>query len=163
MHCLLKDWVQIIEEDIKRQQNLLTQPPFSDAYLNGMPAKRRKVRKIGFVAMLAYIFKRWYWAICQIYWVKIPFVFLKIFNDRKSKMARNSAELLRQGLRQAFIETGSHPVTGETIDDVLDGLDASQVLLNAYEDNLNDKIAQRLHSDPDFDPKKYPNSAEYFK
>lgn len=40
-----KEWVPIIREDIQSQRKLKQQPPLSDAYLSGMPAKRRKVRQ----------------------------------------------------------------------------------------------------------------------
>ena len=33
----------MISQDIIRQQRMPRQAPFSDAYLNGMPPKRRKV------------------------------------------------------------------------------------------------------------------------
>ncbi|XP_077186931.1 large proline-rich protein BAG6 isoform X2 [Paroedura picta] len=36
------EWVPIIREDIQSQRKLKQQPPISDAYLSGMPAKRRK-------------------------------------------------------------------------------------------------------------------------
>ncbi|XP_050775535.1 large proline-rich protein BAG6 isoform X5 [Gopherus flavomarginatus] len=37
------EWVPIIREDIQTQRRGKQQPPLSDAYLTGMPAKRRKV------------------------------------------------------------------------------------------------------------------------
>lgn len=36
------EWVPIIREDAQRQRKAKPQPPLSDAYLSGMPAKRRK-------------------------------------------------------------------------------------------------------------------------
>ncbi|XP_074975732.1 large proline-rich protein BAG6 isoform X8 [Caretta caretta] len=38
------EWVPIIREDIQTQRRGKQQPPLSDAYLTGMPAKRRKLR-----------------------------------------------------------------------------------------------------------------------
>uniref|UniRef100_A0A8C3HN95 BCL2-associated athanogene 6 n=1 Tax=Chrysemys picta bellii TaxID=8478 RepID=A0A8C3HN95_CHRPI len=38
-----QEWVPIIREDIQTQRRGKQQPPLSDAYLTGMPAKRRKV------------------------------------------------------------------------------------------------------------------------
>uniref|UniRef100_A0A8C8ICE2 Large proline-rich protein BAG6 n=1 Tax=Oncorhynchus tshawytscha TaxID=74940 RepID=A0A8C8ICE2_ONCTS len=38
------EWVPIIRHDMLSQRKMKAQPPLSDAYLHGMPAKRRKVR-----------------------------------------------------------------------------------------------------------------------
>nr|XP_049594363.1 large proline-rich protein BAG6-like isoform X1 [Syngnathus scovelli] len=37
------EWVPIIRHDLHSQRKLRAQPPLSDAYLHGMPAKRRKM------------------------------------------------------------------------------------------------------------------------
>ncbi|XP_032872165.1 large proline-rich protein BAG6-like [Amblyraja radiata] len=36
------EWVPVIQQDIQSQRKMKPQPPVSDAYLSGMPAKRRK-------------------------------------------------------------------------------------------------------------------------
>ncbi|KAG8541703.1 hypothetical protein GDO81_028429, partial [Engystomops pustulosus] len=36
------EWVPVIRQDIQSQRKMKQQPPLSDAYLSGMPAKRRK-------------------------------------------------------------------------------------------------------------------------
>ncbi|XP_066579688.1 large proline-rich protein BAG6 isoform X2 [Amia ocellicauda] len=36
------EWVPIIRQDLQSQRKMKSQPPLSDAYLSGMPAKRRK-------------------------------------------------------------------------------------------------------------------------
>uniref|UniRef100_A0ABM0MH56 BCL2-associated athanogene 6 n=1 Tax=Saccoglossus kowalevskii TaxID=10224 RepID=A0ABM0MH56_SACKO len=41
------DWVPVINNDIVRQRRQAPQPPMSDAYLSGMPPKRRKLMKPG--------------------------------------------------------------------------------------------------------------------
>lgn len=40
---VLQEWVPIIRCDMMTQRKMKAQPPLSDAYLHGMPAKRRKV------------------------------------------------------------------------------------------------------------------------
>lgn len=42
LYCL-QEWVPIIRQDQISQRKIKAQPPLSDAYLYGMPAKRRKV------------------------------------------------------------------------------------------------------------------------
>jgi len=39
----LKDWVVVIGRDAERQRRMLPQRPYSDAYINGLPKKKRKV------------------------------------------------------------------------------------------------------------------------
>lgn len=41
--CVCQEWVPIIRHDMLSQRKIKAQPPLSDAYLQGMPAKRRKV------------------------------------------------------------------------------------------------------------------------
>uniref|UniRef100_A0A674PCC8 BCL2-associated athanogene 6 n=1 Tax=Takifugu rubripes TaxID=31033 RepID=A0A674PCC8_TAKRU len=41
------EWVPIIRHDIMTQRKMKAQPPLSDAYLHGMPAKRRKTGQSG--------------------------------------------------------------------------------------------------------------------
>ena len=38
-----REWVPVIIRDVNRQRRQQPQGPLSDAYINGMPAKRRKV------------------------------------------------------------------------------------------------------------------------
>jgi len=38
-----KDWVVVIGRDAERQRRMLPQRPYSDAYINGLPKKKRKV------------------------------------------------------------------------------------------------------------------------
>lgn len=44
--CLSQEWVPIIRHDMLSQRKIKAQPPLSDAYLHGMPAKRRKVSDV---------------------------------------------------------------------------------------------------------------------
>ncbi|KAG8313344.1 Large proline-rich protein bag6 [Homalodisca vitripennis] len=42
-NALPSEWVPIISQDSQRQRRQSPQGPFSDAYLSGMPSKRRKL------------------------------------------------------------------------------------------------------------------------
>ena len=50
LHIELQDWVMIINRDAERQRTMPPQRPYSDAYINGLPPKRRKVLTIHQVA-----------------------------------------------------------------------------------------------------------------
>jgi hypothetical protein len=41
---VVQEWVPIMEADVQRQKTQRQQAPFSDAYMQGMPPKRRRVR-----------------------------------------------------------------------------------------------------------------------
>ena len=41
--CVLQDWVPVIARDIETQRSQKSHHPHSDAYLQGMPPKRRRV------------------------------------------------------------------------------------------------------------------------
>lgn len=45
MYVNFQEWVPIIARDIHRLRRQGSQPPYSDAYLSGMPTKRRKLIK----------------------------------------------------------------------------------------------------------------------
>lgn len=51
---LPRDWVPIIARDVQRQRRQAPQSPFSNAYLSGMPSKRRKIMTNGAATLLGH-------------------------------------------------------------------------------------------------------------
>jgi len=62
--CILfraQEWIPVITRDIIRQRRQAPQPSLSDAYLSGMPSKRRKVTEsFSFIFTLRIMFAYFY-------------------------------------------------------------------------------------------------------
>lgn len=118
-----EEWVPIINGDIKKQKQQKHQPPFSDAYYQGMPAKRRKLNQ--------------------------PFD------------ASNPGLDLTQSIRRAVASASVEPIS--SIENLTKEIEDNAELLNEYEEHTRNSIIDRLQTDSDFVPDRFPKSHEYFK
>ncbi|XP_071443636.1 large proline-rich protein bag6-B [Hetaerina americana] len=129
--ALPSEWVPIIARDSVRQRRQGSQPPFSDVYLAGMPSKRRKV-----VAS----------------------------SKRRGNVSQIISERVQHaveaaGVGSSILRDGSGTITGpEQLGQAAAG---DLALEQAYREQVLISLRQRVHSDPDFTPERYPNAANY--
>lgn len=128
---LPSDWVPIIARDSIRQRRQGPQPPFSDVYLAGMPSKRRKV----------------------------------VSNSkRRGNVSQIISERVQHAVEASGVGTsvsrdGSGAVTGP---EQLGQAAAGDIALQqAYREQVLVSLRQRVHSDPDFNPERFPNTTSY--
>ncbi|KAG8229624.1 hypothetical protein J437_LFUL002349 [Ladona fulva] len=128
---LPSDWVPIIARDSIRQRRQGPQPPFSDVYLAGMPSKRRKV----------------------------------VSNSKhRGSVSQVISDRVRQAVEASGVGTGvsndgSGAITGpEQLGQAAAG---DQALQQAYREHVLVCLRRRIHSDPDFTPERFPNTASY--
>lgn len=116
--ALPPDWVPIIRQDMLTQRKIKAQPPLSDAYLQGMPAKRRKTAQ-GDCPRLT----------------------------------------LSEAVSQAARSAGVTPVTSSS---ALQGDLERPELQEAYSQQVKNDIKKRVKEDPDFNPRRFPNTHKAF-
>ncbi|XP_046395611.1 large proline-rich protein BAG6 isoform X2 [Ischnura elegans] len=128
---LPSEWVPIIARDSVRQRRQGSQPPFSDVYLTGMPSKRRKV----------------------------------VTNSkRRGNVSQIISERVQRaveaaGVGSSILRDGSGTITGpEQLGQAAAG---DLTLQRAYREQVLMSLRQRVRSDPDFTPERYPNAANY--
>uniref|UniRef100_A0AAY4ELX3 Large proline-rich protein BAG6 n=1 Tax=Denticeps clupeoides TaxID=299321 RepID=A0AAY4ELX3_9TELE len=116
--ALPPEWVPIIRHDLLAQRKMKTQPPLSDAYMQGMPAKRRK-----------------------------------------TSQGEGLHLSLSEAVSRAVRITGATPATSpERLQREL----GSPELQEAYTQQMKNDISKRVQEDPDFNPKRFPNTHRAF-
>ncbi|KAG9264976.1 large proline-rich protein BAG6-like isoform X2 [Astyanax mexicanus] len=116
--ALPPDWVPIIRQDMLTQRKIKAQPPLSDAYLQGMPAKRRKTAQ-----------------------------------------GDGPRLTLSEAVSQAARSAGVTPVTSSS---ALQGDLERPELQEAYSQQVKNDIKKRVKEDPDFNPRRFPNTHKAF-
>ncbi|ELT91208.1 hypothetical protein CAPTEDRAFT_225947 [Capitella teleta] len=119
------EWVPVISRDVARQQRDSAQPPFSDAYLNGMPAKRRK-----------------------------------LMSQSESELS-NLPAVLPEALKRAATSVGAQSLT--SLEDMAKEASSSSELINTFQTEVNNTLANRVAKDPDYIPEKYPHCEQVYK
>ncbi|KAK3087730.1 hypothetical protein FSP39_009769, partial [Pinctada imbricata] len=120
------DWVPVINGDVEKQKNGTTHSPYSDAYLNGMPPKRRKL----------------------------------MTQDRPSSLT-NSSQTIPESIKRAAAAARVEPIS--SLENLTNEAASNSELRDAYEAQVSDVIGQRLETDSDYRPERFPNSKEYFQ
>lgn len=71
------------------------------------------------------------------------------------------AETISAGVRQVIQNSGFQTTT--PVDQIASQISSDVGLQGSYRESLNATIRDRLRTDPNYDPKKYPNADKYFK
>ncbi|KAK0155546.1 Large proline-rich protein bag6-B [Merluccius polli] len=129
------EWVPIIRCDLLSQRKVKSQPPLSDAYLTGMPAKRRKVGKRR--SSTRYKF---------------------YFDDLMTGQTGGALLSLSDAVSQAARSAGVRPLSPTGLQEELD----SQELQEAYSDQVKADLKRRVEDDPDFNAQQFPNAHQAF-
>lgn len=138
-------WLPIITRDIERQRRQTIQTPFSDAYISGMSAKRRKL----------------------------------VTNTKTTEVPVLVAEGIKRAIQVSGIPPPPHqqqipsnninnPLTSSGAsssrinDDISMAIASDSITQASYCEALRTSVQDRLKTDPNFVPEKFPNSTKYF-
>ncbi|MEQ2168408.1 hypothetical protein GOODEAATRI_014000, partial [Goodea atripinnis] len=133
-----QEWVPIIRCDMMTQRKMKAQPPLSDAYLHGMPAKRRKV--LGSVGASL-----------------MQFVFQAARNAGVRPMTspeQLQSDLETQEVKEAYSEQSLKNGCGESHHD-----HNSQMSISPQ---VKADVKKRVREDPDFNSQQFPNAHRAF-
>ena len=151
-----QDWVAIIQQDVQRQQSIPPQPPFSDAYLNGMPAnKRRKTLHLGSPENAA----------------NRNGVVGSTASSGDGASAVNGGasttlgSLLPDAVQRAIVASGARSTTGATAPEVARQVASSTDLQETFASSVEATIRRRLADDADFkdNPDRFPAAKKLFE
>ena len=79
--------------------------------------------------------------------------------DRPGDLS-NTREALPESIRRAVAAAAVEPIS--SLENLSSEVTNDIELQQAYETNLNNTLSQRINSDKDFKPERFPNSEEYF-
>lgn len=120
------DWVPVITHDIETQKSQKSQQPHSDAYLQGMPPKRRRM----------------------------------MTQNRPGDIS-NSSEALSASLRRAVATAAVEPIS--SLDNLTNEVSDNTELQEAFQEQVSSVVTQKLDTDTDYKPEKFPNTEDYYK
>ncbi|KAF5303718.1 hypothetical protein FQR65_LT00862 [Abscondita terminalis] len=136
------DWVPIISRDSQRQRRQNSQPPFSDAYLSGMPSKRRKIvtnsKPQG----------------------SLPQVITGNSFENAVLMEAINIGNVTDSVRHAVNATGLSNVA--PLETVAAAAGADLNIQSAYRSLLRTSVQSGLSNNSDFTPERFPNANNYF-
>ncbi|KAM9777054.1 large proline-rich protein BAG6 isoform 5-T5 [Syngnathus typhle] len=128
------EWVPIIRHDVHSQRKLRAQPPLSDAYLQGMPAKRRK----------------WKGTVRDGSALSLP---------PQMTQGQGPSLSLSDAVSRAARSAGALPLTAANS---LQGELEGSHLQDAYATQVKKDIKARVLADPDYNAQKFPNTHRAF-
>ncbi|XP_055378657.1 large proline-rich protein BAG6 isoform X2 [Condylostylus longicornis] len=133
-------WLPIMTRDTERQRRQAIQAPFSDAYISGMSAKRRKLISNS----------------------KSPTEVPLLIADGIKKTIQIAG--VTQSTSSSSNNNGniSNNSSNTNINDISVAIASDSVTQNSYIEALRTSIQDRLKNDQNYDPKKFPNSSKYF-
>ncbi|KAJ8039567.1 Large proline-rich protein BAG6 [Holothuria leucospilota] len=86
---------------------------------------------------------------------------IKLEQDKRSPATEPSSSFVRETLRRAVENSGLRPLT--SVDSLLQEAENSSVLESACDEQMKSALKQRLRTDPDYDPQRFPNTDKYLQ
>lgn len=87
---------------------------------------------------------------------------MKLEQDRQSPATQgSSSSFVRETLRRAVENSGLQPLG--SLDSLLQEAESSSAIQSACDEQMKSALKQRMRSDPDYDPQRFPNTDKYLQ
>ncbi|XP_071820387.1 large proline-rich protein BAG6-like isoform X1 [Apostichopus japonicus] len=86
---------------------------------------------------------------------------IKLEHDNHTTAAQGTSSFVRETLRRAVANSGLQPLS--SIDTLLHEAENSNAIQSACDEQMKSALKQRMRSDPDYDPQRFPSTDKYLQ